>query len=311
MANFDRLISNLICIFFPVILWCAPINWDQATSIQTGVKLQKIELPDPLIKAWIARVDLHTPGLVFTATGRDQNYGKAMPIHKDKKKRKGTIRTLRIKTVDFMKHARKMKSAGGRELNMILAVNAAPWGPWPPPDHLYADPSGINISDGILITDHPGRPVFAVLKNGTPVILPELKKEHIPKVWVAVSGFDIVMKDGKITPRGESNKRRDPRMAFGLSRDRRYMYLIAIDGRQPDWSVGASYPELFSIGKDAGAYDLINMDGGGSTSLVYFDPKRKTPVFVNRHAGGGQRHVGSNLGIFLRWPTIKQLNQQP
>ena len=68
---------------------------------------------------------------------------------------------------------------------------------------------------------------------------------------------------------------------------------------------------LFAIGKDAGAYDLINMDGGGSTSLVYFDPQKKTPVFVNRHAGGGQRHVGSNLGIFLRWPTIKQLNQQP
>ncbi|HCH87127.1 MAG TPA: hypothetical protein DFL85_16665, partial [Lentisphaeria bacterium] len=50
-----------------------------------------------------------------------------------------------------------------------------------------------------------------------------------------------------------------------------------------------------------GAADAINMDGGGSATLCYWDEKTKTPVTVNRQTESGyQRPVGSNIGIYLK-----------
>jgi exopolysaccharide biosynthesis protein len=46
---------------------------------------------------------------------------------------------------------------------------------------------------------------------------------------------------------------------------------LIVDGRQPNYSLGASLTDLFKMMKAAGAYNAINMDGGGSTTLVYHD----------------------------------------
>lgn len=70
---------------------------------------------------------------------------------------------------------------------------------------------------------------------------------------------------------------RHPRTAIGFSRDERTLFLITVDGRQPGHSVGMSLEELarlmssqlrlFSMSRD-NAYHAINLDGGGSTTMV-------------------------------------------
>ena len=51
----------------------------------------------------------------------------------------------------------------------------------------------------------------------------------------------------------------------------------------------------------AGASDAINMDGGGSTTLIYWDKKKKEMVSLCRHGKlRYERVVGSNFGIFLK-----------
>ena len=91
-----------------------------------------------------------------------------------------------------------------------------------------------------------------------------------------------------------------PRIAYGLSKDRHYFYILTVDGRQKGWSLGATGRELATMLRDAGAADAINMDGGGSATLCYWDEAKQTPVTVNRHTKEGyQRPVGSNIGIYL------------
>ncbi len=44
--------------------------------------------------------------------------------------------------------------------------------------------------------------------------------------------------------------------------------LAAVDGRQPGWSVGASFQESALIMQALGAADAVNLDGGGSTTMT-------------------------------------------
>jgi exopolysaccharide biosynthesis protein len=70
---------------------------------------------------------------------------------------------------------------------------------------------------------------------------------------------------------------RHPRTAIGLSRDEKTVFLVTVDGRQPGHSVGMSLAELaqlmsaqlklFSKSR-VNAHQAINLDGGGSTTMV-------------------------------------------
>jgi len=60
---------------------------------------------------------------------------------------------------------------------------------------------------------------------------------------------------------------RHPRTAVGISENRDRVYLVTVDGRQQA-STGMSLYELASLMIDLGAWDALNLDGGGSTTLV-------------------------------------------
>lgn len=267
-----------------------PLDWSKATVIHKGISHLRIEKDVPrLMKIQILRIDLKTPGLDFTTTGRDQHWGKEMPDCEGY-----IIRTKRQRTRDFMKEAR------AKGMNMVVAVNAAPWGPWKAPfTHKYANPSGVNILNGVVISDHQGKgPVFVIYKDGTPAIEPRLNVEDYPNIKIAVSGFSIVARNGKSTFKDKSLA---PRTAYGISADKRYMYILCVDGRQKSWSMGMTCQEAGEWLMAAGAADAINMDGGGSTTLVYWDEKKNKQVSLCRHTlGGYERYVGSSIGIILK-----------
>ena len=99
-----------------------------------------------------------------------------------------------------------------------------------------------------------------------------------------------------------------PRTGYGLSKDRRYVYFIVVDGRQKDYSVGATTGEIAEMLKEYGADDALNMDGGGSTTLAVWNPqaadkdgKTPDPVKIYTHQEGGWlRANANNLGICLK-----------
>jgi hypothetical protein len=60
---------------------------------------------------------------------------------------------------------------------------------------------------------------------------------------------------------------RHPRTMIGLDR-RGFIWLAAIDGRQPDRSVGMNFADLQRLADRLQLTDALNLDGGGSTTMV-------------------------------------------
>jgi hypothetical protein len=82
---------------------------------------------------------------------------------------------------------------------------------------------------------------------------------------------------------------RHPRTAVGFSRDSSTLYLVTVDGRRESDS-GMSLAELADAMIQLGAYDAMNFDGGGSTTMV-IDGK----VVNHPSDQSGERPVGSAL----------------
>ena len=82
---------------------------------------------------------------------------------------------------------------------------------------------------------------------------------------------------------------RHPRTGIGFSRDSTTLFLITVDGRQES-SSGMSLAEFASLMLKLGVYEGLNLDGGGSTTMVI------NGRLVNHPSDpGGERTVGNAL----------------
>jgi len=89
-----------------------------------------------------------------------------------------------------------------------------------------------------------------------------------------VGGGPQLIKDGRVAITFEAEKiaakfvsDRHPRTAIARLKDGR-MLVATVDGRQPGVSAGMSLPELADLLLEFGATEAINLDGGGSTTMV-------------------------------------------
>ncbi|MEM7270510.1 MAG: deoxyribodipyrimidine photo-lyase, partial [Pseudomonadota bacterium] len=74
-----------------------------------------------------------------------------------------------------------------------------------------------------------------------------------------------------------------PRTGIGLSQNKRFAYFMVVDGRR-SFVDGATTQEVGDWLKFFGAYDGINMDGGGSTTMARFD-QNDGAVLLNSPVG--------------------------
>lgn len=89
---------------------------------------------------------------------------------------------------------------------------------------------------------------------------------------------------------------REPRTAAGFSADSTTLYLVTVDGRQPA-SVGMTFEELARFMIQIGVHEGINLDGGGSTTMVLRDSVMNSP------SDGGERAVSNGLLVISSAPT--------
>jgi hypothetical protein len=94
---------------------------------------------------------------------------------------------------------------------------------------------------------------------------------------------------------GSSNAEvRHPRSAVGFNRDSTQVFIVTVDGRQAS-SVGMTLIELADLMKDLGAWDALNFDGGGSTTLVV-----KGQIVNKPSDSVGEREVANALLVVRR-----------
>ena len=118
--------------------------------------------------------------------------------------------------------------------------------------------------------------------------------------WVGVAdvvgGMPVLVQDGRAvaTTCGTSFCRANPRTGIGYTANGGII-LVVIDGRQNRWSRGATLREFADIMRDLGAVEALNLDGGGSTTMVV------EGEVVNRPSDGSQRNI-SNAVLVLPGP---------
>lgn len=61
-------------------------------------------------------------------------------------------------------------------------------------------------------------------------------------------------------------------------------YLVVIDGRQSNFSVGTTTGQVGHILKALGAYSAVNLDGGGSSAIVVNGEVKNKPSDPNEWA---------------------------
>ena len=283
-------------------------DWAHAKPINPSICRTSFALTEPrLMKGSCIRVDLHDKSLGFHVTGRAEHWGQPMT---DYTNRTLLIRTRRQTARAFMLEARRPVAEGGKGLNMLLAVNTTPWSPFCAPwNHKHADRTGLIISNGELVAPPLNTPSFVVFKDGQ-VGFHKLKPDDcITNIQTAVSGFGMVLSNSIILAKNDAAKLA-PRTGFGLSRDKRFLYLFVVDGRQPEYSMGANTYEVAEWLRYFGADSGMNMDGGGSTTLICWDPQpdpenkdpksSATPNLhkLNRHKDNSERSIACVLGIY-------------
>jgi hypothetical protein len=91
-----------------------------------------------------------------------------------------------------------------------------------------------------------------------------------------------------------------PRTAVGIDRDTGQVLLLVIDGRQ-DFSRGYTMVELANLMKEFGAEDALNLDGGGSSTMVGLTPAGTVDV-LNSPSDGSQRSVPNGLELSYTAP---------
>jgi hypothetical protein len=91
-----------------------------------------------------------------------------------------------------------------------------------------------------------------------------------------------------------------PRTAVGLDNAGSRMWFVVVDGRQDGYSEGITLPELTALFVDLGAQSAINLDGGGSSTLVLASGEGEQQLANSPiHTGipGRERPVGNHLGL--------------
>ncbi len=118
-----------------------------------------------------------------------------------------------------------------------------------------------------------------------------------------VGGWGRLLEDGRLVADSVDRREgtppafsvtRHPRTGVGFSRDSSTLYLVTVDGRSES-SNGMSLEEFARLFQQLGAYQAVNLDGGGSTTMVIRDS------VVNRPSDPeGERTVGNAVVVTVR-----------
>ena len=110
--------------------------------------------------------------------------------------------------------------------------------------------------------------------------------------YLNIIGFqDLILRNGVSS---NTWNEAHPRTAAGYSQDGKKVYLIVIDGRQTNYSVGATTGQIGAILKALGAFTAVNLDGGGSSCMVVNGEVKNNP------SDGSERAVANGVMVVVK-----------
>ncbi len=190
-----------------------------------------------------------------------------------------------------------------KDNDLQVAINGDAFVPWedngllgytPQPGERVT-PLGLAASRGKLYSqDTDEQPTLYLAETGKASI-----NAMVGKLYNAISGYKLLVQRGEAVA-GLNTDDPEPRTAVGLNQAGNRLIIVVVDGRQPGYSEGVTEAELAALLLEQKVYSAMNLDGGGSSTLV-IQGEDGEPVVLNSpvHQGipGNERPVGNHLGF--------------
>ena len=119
-------------------------------------------------------------------------------------------------------------------------------------------------------------------------------------VYDALSGSELLVEGGRRTVEPKDWVGPAPRTAAGLDAARTTLILVVVDGRQPGYSEGLTLVEMGDLMVDLGADWAIELDGGGSSTMVGRAADGDLEVLdspIHGHIPGRERPVANVIAV--------------
>lgn len=198
------------------------------------------------------------------------------------------------------------------------------WGPLSPGNKVFNDLVEIVVVDNYVSDIRIGQPPMPFPENGyiiagrgkaadvltnsfhigEYVTLDINTTPDFNNISAAIGGGSPLLKDGMKTDFKINIKGDHPRTAIGITRDRKQVLMVTIDGRDTSYK-GVSQEVMADIMLSLGAVDAINLDGGGSTTMAVKPSNEDNPIIVNRPSDGSERRITNGIGITSTAPEGK------
>jgi len=172
-------------------------------------------------------------------------------------------------------------------------------------------PSVVIPRDGYVIASTNATTIEQLQQSfipGQPVSL-DIELDFSPdQVDWSYGALNYLVKNGQLNDLSDEVLGSHPRTAIGFNRDNTEMIMVTIDGRNKDYT-GVKQTELAEIMMSLGAYNAVNMDGGGSTTMGVDFLKNSNVTIVNIPSDGRERKIASGVGVFNTSPESDMVNK--
>ena len=270
----------LVCVGSPLLYYLGrPLPVAISTEPFQGVRYyRRVHFtPYPMV-AHIVVVDLQAPGIGFLVTSGDP------------------AETLPLKA--------RTTSQFARSTGVQIAINGDGFSPWyarGPFDYFphvgdRVAPTGYAMSEGVVYGQGSGPTIYFSKNAEASFTLGDITPYN------AISGNNMIVVNGQ-SVEDLDNTYAAPRTAIGLDGSGKSLILFVADGRQPFYSQGATLYEIAQLMIYYGAANAMNMDGGGSSTLVMRNSLGIVQVVnspIQTGVPGWERPVGNHLGIFTQ-----------
>lgn len=169
-------------------------------------------------------------------------------------------------------------------------------------------PIGLAVTNGKRISkygDTRSRVIFACDKNNKCFIEDKNKATPLNNKWqIAISGwhfynvkttkFECADVD-KVGCKQDIYDKKHPRTMLGVDEKNNLLYLVVVEGRQLSFS-GVSLDELALLAKKLELTRAINLDGGGSSTMVVKGNRVNALPILQ----GNERQIANHFGIKLK-----------
>lgn len=255
------------------------------------IEQRRYDAPRPQ-RVWIARVDLSAPSVRFAVTEPADFTGA-----------EAKFETRCATTLDF-----------ARQRGVQLAFNASAFSPFRPKTGDPMSVAGLAATNGRVYSDADASNGAMYISRTGRLALKGPARDR-DDVWHVVPGFRMLLDDGRIAVTEKEYNSNfgniNPRTAVGTDRDGETLWIVVADGRQPETATGMTLVEMACLFESLGAWDALNLDGGGSTTLVaetVGGGHRVLNTPVGQRAPGSLRQVANNVGVYL---TGRALDEPP